>query len=489
MLQNTLAKLLDSKEAKIIYQDKAFTAKQIYLRTINIIETLKTSHDLTKPLALCLPNSPELVCWQLACFHLGIVIVPIIYEQSPEHIQQVLKLTKPETLLITTEKNKKLIKPECKIDIIDDQCGAVSRSYQKNTFDSVSTVSSDQLAMIIFSSGSTGQMKGIQHTYQSAYGFIQLLTNVLDAISHMIYLVAQPMGHIGGIVTTLLTLLNEGTVVLLEEFEITRYLSMAVRYQPTHVNLHTPLFYEIINYPKVNKDAFARVQSCFAGGDDIPRELPAQFTEKTGAKMRIGYGMTEIGIVTVNKDPYEKYSGSSGKKVSQALIEIRKIQDGTLAKTDEVGEIWAQSPACCTGYWDMPELNEKTLVNGWFRTGDLAYQDSDGYYWYKGRANQVICRGNELIYPEEIEQALFDSPDVKSAAVIGLNDQMEGEVPIAFVELKNPADNTKEIHDKIMQHVTKHLQKWQVPVEIKVIEKMPLNMTGKIDRNALKAYQ
>jgi len=440
-------------------------------------------------IAFCLPNSPEMLCWLIACFHLGVPVTPIIYEQPAEFIEQVLQLIQPRYFLVTTEKFKTLAKIKipvgCQVNVIDETSETIVDATRQPDNIQASTISPDKLAMIIFSSGTSGHMKGIMHSYQSAYGFIDLLYEVLAATEKLTYLVAQPMGHIGGIVTTLLALFKNGTAILLENFEINQYMQMMQQYQPTHLNLHTPLFYSIINYPTIDKKSFSRVITSFAGGDDLPADLPEQYTEKTGAPMQTGYGMTETGIVIQNRNPYGKYKGSAGTKLHHSAIELRDEKSNAVP-LGAVGEIWVKSPACCIGYWNMPELNKTTFVDGWFRTGDLAFQDVEHHYWYQGRASSVIHCGEHILYPATIEQVLFHYPLIKAAAVIGVPDEKRSEVPVAFVELKNPNAKNDILQQAIQDYVATHFQPWQMPIAINIVDALPLGLTGKIDREQLK---
>ena len=489
MLQHTLTRLFELNDATLIYKDQTLTANELANHSLELIQTLKDM-QCSKPIALCLPNSPELLCWQMASFYLGITIIPIIYEHDAKFIEEVLQLTEPCYLLTTLQKQKDLmtikLPKECKLQVVNntDQNIRSRKTIKPNANLPPSVVNDNSLAMIIFSSGTTGQAKGIMHTYKSAYGFIEMLFEVLSANDHLKYIVAQPMGHIGGIVTTLLALFKNGTAILLDQFEITQYMQTIEQYRPTHINLHTPLFFNIINYPSIDKSAFSQIITSFAGGDDIPNDLPSQFTAVTGAPMQIGYGMTETGIVIVNKNPYDKYRGSCGRKIASASIELRD-EKGQPVLSKEIGEIWIKSPACCQGYWKMPELNQKTIVNGWFRTGDLAYQDQEGYYWYMGRTSQVIHRGKHLVYPKSIEQVLFEYPNIKTAAVISIPDKSEGEVPIAFIELKNKAVDKHIVSAALVKYAKEHLSPWQQPKAVYILDSMPLNLTGKIDRTAL----
>ncbi len=488
MLQNVLFQLLHHNQGVLIYKNQSFSTLNLVNRSIEIINILTTMQcSSSQHIAFCLPNSPELLCWQLACFHLGIPIIPIIYEQDSSHINQVITLVNAHYLITTTEKHaliKQSLPPQCKIKLVDDTYEKINTTNQQNIQLTPSTIDPNNLAMIIFSSGTSGVLKGITHSYRSFYGFMQTLIEILIIKHGLTYLIAQPMGHIGGISTTLITLLYNGTAVLLPGFDTHNYMQAMQEYQPTHINLHTPLYYDLLNYPNINKKAFNNVICAFAGGDNIPENLATAFTKKTGAPLRIGYGMTEIGIVIINPNPYDQHKGSIGKKIKSVQIQLRDNNNNPVAQ-GEPGEIWVQSPACCSGYWNLPELNQKTFIDGWFKTGDLAYLDQENYYWYMSRASEIIHHKNHIIYPSIIEQILFAHPAIKAAAVIGLPDENKKEIPIAFIELKNKSTNPVT-PDQIMKYATEHLQEWQIPNKIIILDKLPLNLTGKIDGIKLK---
>jgi long-chain acyl-CoA synthetase len=240
------------------------------------------------------------------------------------------------------------------------------------------------------------------HSYDSAKNIIKTLIDLFAIKNTSIYLIAQSLGHLSGITALLMTMLQEGTVVLLENFVMADYIADMERYKVTHINLSASLFNEIAHYSEINRNAFNYLQSCFVGGDMISRNLPLTFTTATGAKMQTGYTMSEVGIITYNQEPYEDFAGSWGKKINGVDIQLRNAS-GEIVGTKETGEIWIKSPACCIGYWNNETLNAKTFMQGWFRTGDLACADEKGYYWYKGQMSDADYAAADIQQTETIE--------------------------------------------------------------------------------------
>lgn len=499
MLQNALLHIANSKDAQLIYQSLKFSAYQLGVRSYEIVETLTKMQCQNQRLAFCLPNSPELLCWYLACIHLGITIIPLQFEHNAQFIEKALQLTEPFCLFTNSLKKRDLgdirLPKQCKMEIIDDTYKALYKHIEQQTnliFNperDLSKVDPKTLAMIIFSSSSEGELKGIMHSYQSAYAFIDMLSDVQSAKEHPLYVVAESLGQMGGITNTLLTLLKNGTVVLLDHFEVRDYLETLSQYKPTHIDLRKPFFYNILNYPNLDKKGFDRILTCFVGCDEISPELPAQLHEKTGAPIQTGYGLAETGFVTINRTAWLKNPGSCGQKIPFASIDLKDEGNGYV-RIGEVGEIWIKSPALSLGYWNMPELTQTMFVNGWFKTGDLAMLDKEGYYWFKGKKTEIIHRDQHFIYPQTIEQILLKCPDVKIAAVVATPDPNEGEVPIAFVELKERITEIKvngnSIKEKLLKHCKDELLLYQQPKELYILDKLPLNQTGKIDKKVLQ---
>jgi len=297
MLTLIFTLLKQQKNAKIIFQEKTFSAKEI----VQLAENLIAQHfpkKLPKRIAFCLPNSPQLFAWHIACLAYGIESAPLICDETPNFLHAALKLIKPD-IVITS----KIIQERCQFTypiLIDKKISSPVTLSKKP----LRKLSENKLAFILFSSG--GSLKGSMHSYKTFQGFIDTLAIILAVKKGLTYLVAQPMGHIGGIVTSLLTLINNGTVVLLPKFSITGYLSALAKHKPTHINLHTPLFYALLNQKNIDKKAFSHIKTCFAAGDSTAYNLPKEFTRLTGAPMQTGYGSTETGIVLVNRKPYGK---------------------------------------------------------------------------------------------------------------------------------------------------------------------------------------
>ena len=223
------------------------------------------------------------------------------------------------------------------------------------------------------------------------------------------------------------------------------------------------------------------MRNIVACGDTVPVALQQRAKELFGVHIREVYGMTEAVPLTLNPLGNVR-AGSIGPAVANTSIRVVDCQDCDV-EPGQIGEIVVCSPANCIGYWNDPEATARLFEGGWMHTGDLAWRDADGYYWFKGRLKQLIIRGGSNISPEEVEEALYRHPAVLEAGVIGLPDPVCGEVPVAFVVLREGHDLTEA---KLLVHTRRLIADFKTPERIFFIDNLPKGLTGKVDRRRLR---
>lgn len=221
---------------------------------------------------------------------------------------------------------------------------------------------------------------------------------------------------------------------------------------------------------------------CIAGGDAVALSLQSEFRDRFGVAIQEAIGMTEAVPTCVNGQGRIR-TGSVGEAGED--VEIRIVaKDGSEPPTGETGEMIARHPGTMIGYWNNPEATADTLRDGWLYTGDLAYRDDDGYYWFSGRQKEVIIRGGSNVSPQEVEDALLQHTAVFQAGVVGTPDLELGESVVAFVSLHSDADCTEQ---QLIHFTRQSLSDHKVPGAIYFLDEMPLGITGKVSRKALKA--
>ena len=230
------------------------------------------------------------------------------------------------------------------------------------------------------------------------------------------------------------------------------------------------------------REHFSSLRVCMAGGDKVSAELEREFTELAGFPIDEIYGMSEIGLAAANPPDGPIKLGSIGRLAAGFAAWVRDEDRNELPIGGE-GRLWIKSPANTIGYWNRQDATAETIVDGWLDTGDVVKANEDGYLWFEGRRKQIIIHDGSNICPQEVEDSLLEHASVAAAGVIGIHDPVHGENVRAYITFKEGAKRptAAELIKFSRQRVG-----YKAPEEIVVLDEMPQNATGKIDRVTLK---
>jgi len=486
----TLERKLDSIAMK--FKDEAYTYGDLELLSRHMSTWLTAMELKGEPVAFMLPNGFEILITYLACFKSGAVAMPLNRRYAAPELQQTLINSEAKCLIIELEKLH-LLKD---IDLTQTSIktvylnGVVPREGYNNFYTLLGPagqylereIDVDDPAVILYTSGSTGEPKGVVHSYASVDGILESTSQALDDINENDkILVIDPQVHISGFIETFSGLYKGATVIVDEGFKLDRCIPALVNERPTLLTTHIDVYVKILDSGLTNKDTFGSLRGIYTGGDSLPSAFQQSLYEHSGLVLQLGYGMTEAIWLTINRELDTEAKGSIGKVIPG--VEIRLVdKEGNDAANGEVGEIWVKGQMVTPGYWKNEKETEKVLEDGWFKTGDCAYKDSGGTIYYTGRIKDIIIRNTSNITPGEVEQALYKSPDVKEAAVIGVEDEAEGQVPVAFV-VKKEGSNISE--EELKEFSATQIAEYKVPAKIYFIDSLPLTSSGKIDHKKL----
>jgi len=343
----------------------------------------------------------------------------------------------------------------------------------------------ERIAVLPFSSGTTGLPKGVMLTH---FNLLSCLYQVVQAheISQTDVMINQlPFFHIYGMTVLMGTSIMAGaTQVLASRFRpIDDFLSLFETYRPTLFFTVPLIVQEFCHHPKVLTMDWSRLRYVNAGGAILSPEVQERFTQITGVPVMQGYGLTESSPTT-HVTPIRKIKvGSIGLPLSLTEDKIVDPETGAKLQPREVGELWVRGPQVMKGYYNNPEATAETLVNGWLRTGDLAWKDEEGYVFIVDRLKEVIkCKGFQVA-PAEIENILVSHPEIKDAAVIGETHPEYGEVPIAYVVLR---DKTSLSPEAVIEYAAQGLAKYKRLAKVVFTETIPRSASGKVLRRLLK---
>jgi long-chain acyl-CoA synthetase len=280
-------------------------------------------------------------------------------------------------------------------------------------------------------------------------------------------------------------MLTGGTLLLLPRFDPDQVLKAATKYRP---NLFpgAPVMYETLaRHPSVGRFDLSSIEACISGAAPLPAGVQRDFEAITGGKVCEGYGLTEASPVT-HCNPIEsgRRNGTIGLPFPSTDARVVDPTTGKTVATGEVGELEVAGPQVMVGYWRRPEETADVLHDGWLRTGDMATQDTDGFFTIVDRAKDLIIVGGINVYPREVEEVLMSHPAVADAAVIGMTHEHYGEVPCAFVVLAEGAATTEE---ELFAYCRKNLARFKVPLAIRFRPRLPKTMIGKVLRKDLRA--
>ena len=343
----------------------------------------------------------------------------------------------------------------------------------------------DELGAIGYTSGTTGHPKGAMMSGRAiAVGTAgTALMHGRTAADTTVS--ALPLSHVYGMVVMNCALLCGTTMVLLERFEAEAMLRSVERYRATMLEAVPTGFMYMLADPAMGKYDLSSLERMTTGGQTIPPATAAEVEEKFGATLLELWGMTELaGPGTTHASACERRLGSIGVPIPYVEARIGALEDSRqTAPAGEPGELLIRGPIVPMGYYGNETATKEAFdEDGWFRTGDVATRDEDGFLWVVDRKKDMINTAGFNVYPAELERVLAAHPDVSMAAVGGVPDREKGELAKAYIVPRPGAEPTV---DSIVAHCRKHLAPYKVPRQIQFVPDLPVNSTGKILRREL----
>lgn len=346
--------------------------------------------------------------------------------------------------------------------------------------------SRETIAVLPFSSGTTGLPKGVMLSHFNLLSCIYQVVQVHEVSANDVMINQLPFFHIYGMTVLMGTAITTGaTQVLASRFRpVEEFLSLFETYRPSLFFTVPLIVQEFCNHPKVPTMDWSRLRYVNAGGAILSPEIQEKFMRITGVPVMVGYGLTESSPTTHVTPIGRIKNGSIGVPLSLTEDKIVDPETGLSLRPREIGELWVKGPQVMKGYYNDPAATAQTLVNGWLRTGDLAWKDEEGHVFIVDRLKEVIkCKGYQVA-PAEIENILVSHPDVRDAAVVGEPHPEYGEVPIAYVVLKDQAAASSEA---IINYAAQGLAKYKRLTRVVFTETIPRSPSGKVLRRLLKS--
>ena len=439
--------------------------------------------------AVQVEKSPEALLVYLACLRAGAVYLPLnsAYQQGEigyflEDAEPTVVIAQPSSLPWLAPIAKNLgIRHVFGLDEEGKGTWTDAAGKQPATFATV-PLKADDLAAILYTSGTTGRSKGAMLTHGNlasnalalhrAWGF-----GPEDVLVHML-----PLFHVHGLFVACHCVLLNGTAMRFHaRFDPKKALADLA---DSTVFMGVPTFYtRLLAEPALDRAACARIRLFVSGSAPLLAETHVEFEARTGQRILERYGMTETGMLTSNPLVGDRRPGSVGPPLPGVQVRVMDDDDKPCA-TGGIGHVQVRGANVFPGYWRMPERNkEEFTADGWFRTGDMGSLSADGYLTIVGRSKDLIITGGYNVYPKEIELAIDELDGVKESAVVGVPHTDFGEAVTAIVV---PTGTGRPSEASIITALKAKLANFKVPKRVHFVDDLPRNAMGKVQKNVLR---
>ena len=462
--------------------------------------------------AYFMQNCPALVVGFYGILKAGAVIVPcnpMYREQELAHqlqdsgartilcdadlypvVQDALHETVLERVIVTNA-----TKPEAlanSAEVLSMEALIEAQSLPDGGFCSPRIVPREDLALLCYTGGTTGTPKGAMLSHYNMVANTLQFRRWFDyKDGNETFITALPLFHIGGIAGAMNVPLASGaTIVLFRRFNAKGVLRAIQDYQATRFLGVPTMYLAILNLPEVSEYDLSSLRPSRTGAAPLPAAVKEAFDKMVGHEVLIeGYGLTETSPLTHANPVQRAKGGSIGVPLPDTAARIVDADDGLeVLPVGEIGELILNGPQVMAGYWNKPEETAGVLRDGWLYTGDLAHMDEDGYFHIVDRKKDVINAAGFKVWPREVEEALYNHPQVRGAAVTGVPDDYRGETVKAVVVLKEghglgPDDAARQ---EIIAHCRRELAAYKVPRVVELRDQLPVSAAGKVLRRLIR---
>lgn len=441
--------------------------------------------------AVQLPNSADFVFAYFAIMRAGLVMVPMNPLLREQEIGHLLADSGARAVLTGSPHPEEVAAAAGAVPVfvaegvaLPDGCRPLRELYADEPFRDVVPTSSEDTAVLLYTSGTTGRPKGAELTH------LQLVFNAISSGALFgfgpddVSLAVVPFFHVYGLSLIGVAVRYVSTITVMERFEAQAALEVMER-DRVSIMFGVPTMYHALLQQDTSERDLSAFRLAVSGGAAIPGEILRTVEERFGVLLLEGYGLSEsCATATFNRSAEDRRFLSIGKPIWGVDVVVvdedgRRLPPGP----DHVGELVVRGHNVMKGYRNNPEATAEALRDGWLHTGDLGYEDEDGYLFVVDRLKDLVIRGGYNVYPREIEEVLYTHPAISEAAVIGRPDDRLGEEVVAVVVLR-PGRETTEA--EVVAFCKERLAAYKYPREVRIVADLPKGSTGKILKKELR---
>ncbi|MDP1821436.1 MAG: AMP-binding protein [Acidimicrobiales bacterium] len=451
--------------------------------------------------AILSANRRELIEVLFAVAARGATVVPMNYRAKRAELAHLLSDSGAKALFVESRYLEAVegVRPDhlAHVVVLDDPDGYPAARDGAESDEAVEDVDDDQLAILLYTSGTTAMPKGVMLSHGALAGYVMSSNDAADGTTEGVSLLAAPLYHIAGLTSLLNPLYTGRTTALLPTFEAGAWLAAVEGHQVTHAFLVPTMLAHVLDHPDVSTTDLTSLEMVSYGAAPMPPALIRRAVEvfpKT-VSWSGAYGQTETtSTVAVLGPDDHRIEGTEEEmetrrrrlsSVGRVLddVEVRMVDaGGRTLDPGEIGEVQLRTYRAMQGYWGAQEKTRVTLDDeGWVHTGDLGYLDEGGYLFLTGRAGDLIIRGGENVSPEEVESILYEHPGVVEAAAVGVPDETWGERVVAAAVIRDDSVSSEEL----VQFCAQRLAPFKRPEQVVLLDELPRTSTGKLVRRDL----
>lgn len=432
-------------------------------------------------LAVLARNRGELVALQHACARTGVIYVPLNWRLSAPELADLVEDCQPGLLLGDDQLAAAGLEG-------GDLAGFIAASGELAPV-AGGEADPDRISLILYTSGTSGRPKGAMLSEANLTETAINFSILGDVTASSVFLCDAPMFHVIGLVTNVRPVLMRGGCCLVSDaFIPARTLSRLgdPDLGVTHYFCVPQMAAALRAEPDFNPASLRKLTGLFTGGAPHPAPNIEAWLDD-GISIVDGFGMSETGTVfgmPIDRELIRQRAGSAGQGTPRIRSRIVGA-DGADCPVGEAGELCLKGPGVFSGYWQRPDANAEAFVDGWFRTGDIARADAQGFHWLVDRKKDMYISGGENVFPAEVESVLVAHPDIAECAIVGVGDERWGEVGHAFLVLR-PESGCDA--DSVLAWLDGRIARYKLPRHVSILEALPRNGAGKILKRELQTY-
>jgi long-chain acyl-CoA synthetase len=481
---------------RLVFEGRTFTNRELYDKSARLAGAfnglgLRPGHKIV----VMMINCPEVLVAYPGIWRAGMVAIPVLFLLEEHEVRFILQNSGARAVVTSPESYAKVAAAAQGLRVhiivtgpaehVEEGALSFDALVESSTpMDYIEPRSGDDIATILYTSGTTGRPKGVMQTHGNLYanamnGWNSASVRRLGESN----LLVLPLAHTFGLSAVISGFLFGTRSILMRWFSAEEALSLIQKHRVKSMSGVPTMFVYMMMHPQASQYDTSSVERWLVGAAPMPVPQLQAFERKFGGRMYVGYGLTEsCPGVAVERENMPRKPGSTGVALTGVTIRILDREGGD-AKLGEIGEITVKGDNVSPGYYKNREATTEAFHDGWLLTGDMGYLDEDGYLFVVERKKDLLIRGGFNVYPKDVEEVIYRHPAVSEAAVVGVPDPVMGEEVCAYVVKKYGADVTEAA---IIQHCQTKLAKYKTPRYVEFVSALPRTSIGKIQKKELR---